>query len=173
MYSVHVQEERKMAEDNGKSVWEKLDGEPSSAFHAFVLYRDFGTTRNIKKVLRENNLSEKSYRTWQRWSSLFDWKNRVEAYDAFCEEQQKEKQKLEEQERCARYRKMLDKMTNIVDSKIDAIEKSEINPMQTMELMERTWKLGTDINETEYPKPPEEQHEGQLQINFVDSFTGV
>lgn len=58
--------------------WEQQDNETSKAFEAFVVYRDLGFSRSIRKV------SEKVLKTdgiLKRWKKLHNWEDRVIAYD--------------------------------------------------------------------------------------------
>lgn len=58
--------------------WERQKGESAKAFEAFVLYRDAGASRSTAKVARELG---KSKTLIDRWSGLWKWVPRVQAYD--------------------------------------------------------------------------------------------
>ncbi len=64
-------------------VWERLNGEPAYAFHAFVTYRDLGLTRSTAKVAE---LLGKHASTIRKFSSRHSWTTRVEAWDRFQDE---------------------------------------------------------------------------------------
>ena len=70
--------------------WERIrdtsarNGETTSAFSAFALYRDMGATRSTAKVARE---SGKHKSLMDRWSSRWGWVARVAAYDAYIDQQ--------------------------------------------------------------------------------------
>ncbi len=59
--------------------WERQAGESAKAYEAFAMYRDAGPSRSITMVARELN---KSRSLIARWSSAYDWVDRVEALEA-------------------------------------------------------------------------------------------
>lgn len=68
--------------------WERQKGESAQAFEAFVTYRDMGTERSITKVVQELN---KTRALIGRWSSQWEWKERVRAYDNELEKEARKK----------------------------------------------------------------------------------
>lgn len=68
--------------------WERQQGESSQAYEAFVSYRDMGLERSITKVA--HSLS-KSRALIGRWSSQWDWQERVRSYDNELEKKAKAK----------------------------------------------------------------------------------
>lgn len=59
--------------------WERQPGETARAFEAFVVYRDMGASRSLKKAGQNLN---KAITTLAEWSSKYDWVKRVAAWDA-------------------------------------------------------------------------------------------
>jgi len=135
------------------------------------MYRDYGPLRNIKKVIRENGLVETFYASWSRWSKKYDWKKRVEAYDDHAEKVRILIQKSEEQERREAYKKMLGKVTRVVDERLDKLRAEELTVNQTMDFLERSYELGTKVSGVE--PDSKEKPDGQLEITFTDAFDGV
>lgn len=68
--------------------WERQKGESAQAFEAFAKYRDLGTERSITKVVQELN---KTRALIGRWSSQWEWKERVRAYDNELEKEARKK----------------------------------------------------------------------------------
>lgn len=68
--------------------WERQENETKPAFEAFVLYRDMGTKRSIRRVGQELG---KSRALVERWSTKNHWIDRVQAYDDYLD---KEAQKV-------------------------------------------------------------------------------
>lgn len=83
------------------SIWERMGGESAEAYAAFSLYRDMAyqtkdangnekicdvpvCRRSIRAVAKKLGKSEGLL---ERWSSNWDWGNRVEAYDRFIDEE--------------------------------------------------------------------------------------
>ena len=153
--------------------WDRQQGELNAAFHAFCLYRDFGPLRNIRKVIKLNDLDERYYASWHRWSKKFCWADRAGAYDDFCDAERQKQNKIEEMERREAYKKMLEKMTGIVDKRLDSIRPEDLTAVQTMDMLERTFELGTVISTADSDEKGKGSFTGQLEINFVDTFDGV
>jgi hypothetical protein len=59
--------------------WERLDGEPDRAFEAFRLYLEQGPARSTGKV--GESLGHRSSKQSERWSSRWQWRRRVAAFD--------------------------------------------------------------------------------------------
>ena len=60
-------------------LWERQPEETARAFEAFVIYRDMGANRSIRKTAQQLN---KNCTTIAEWSSKYDWVKRVAAWDA-------------------------------------------------------------------------------------------
>lgn len=60
-------------------LWERQPGETTKPFEAFVIYRDMGANRSLRKVAQKLN---KSLTIVAEWSSKYDWVKRVAAWDA-------------------------------------------------------------------------------------------
>lgn len=58
--------------------WEQQPGESAKAFEAFAIYRDMGVERSVRKVTQRLN---KSLTLIGKWSSRYNWPERVRAYD--------------------------------------------------------------------------------------------
>lgn len=156
---------------DSQQVWNRKDGEPTHAYQAFAMYRDYGPLRNIKKVLRENGLDASFYASWSRWSKKYDWKKRVDAYDDHAEQVRLLIKRLEEEERRKAYQKMLSKVTKVVDERLDKLRADELTPKETMDFLERSYDLGTRVSGLEPAKT--DTSTGQLEITFTDDFNGV
>ena len=158
-------------EDETTQSWSRQKGEPSQAYQAFAMYRDFGPLRNIRKVIRENALEPTLYASWSRWSKKFGWKKRAEEYDDHTEKVRLLILKAEEQERREAYRKMLSKVTRVVDERLDKLRAEELTANQTMDFLERSYELGSRVSGIE--TDGKDKSTGQLEITFTDDFDGV
>ncbi|USK72669.1 hypothetical protein [Peribacillus asahii] len=61
-----------------KQPYERQEGESTKAFEAFSIYRDMGIERSLAKVGQQ---LEKSTTLLSRWSSKWNWVERVRAFD--------------------------------------------------------------------------------------------
>lgn len=69
---------------NKEEIWERQLGESTQAFEAFKIYRDLGLKRSNNEVC--NQLS-KSRQLISRWKSIWNWDERVRAYDNALEKE--------------------------------------------------------------------------------------
>lgn len=70
---------KKKAENVAPELWERQTTESSKAFEAFVVYRDMGVNRSIRKAAQNLN---KAVTTLAEWSTKHDWVKRAAAWDA-------------------------------------------------------------------------------------------
>lgn len=68
--------------------WEQLPDESAKAFQAFSLYLKMGIERSISKVAEKLG---KSRALIERWSSVWQWGERVRRYDAWKQQVKREK----------------------------------------------------------------------------------
>jgi len=70
-----------MANPSSPQPWDRLPGESSKAYAAFIAYRDLGSYRSIRKAIEKQGLSVKArLRTWLGWSSKYHWVERATAW---------------------------------------------------------------------------------------------
>lgn len=67
-----------------KKIYDRQAGESDKAFEAFAVYRDMGAARSVDAVSQKLS---KSRSLIARWSSDFNWVERVSAYDDFVDTQ--------------------------------------------------------------------------------------
>ena len=56
---------------------------------------------------------------------------------------------------------------------LDSIRPEDLSAVQTMDMLERTFELGTVISTADSDEKGKGSFTGQLEINFVDTFDGV
>lgn len=68
--------------------WERQKGESAQAYEAFVTYRDMGPDRSLRAVGQKLG---KSRQLIERWSSAWNWPERVRAYENYLDEAEHKK----------------------------------------------------------------------------------
>lgn len=68
--------------------WERQQGESAQAFEAFTTYLEMGTERSIRKVGQK---LDKSRTQIGKWSSTWNWQERVRSYDNELEKEARKK----------------------------------------------------------------------------------
>ena len=152
--------------------WEKrLDDEPPKAFKAFCLFRSMGYKRSIKACLELNGIDPKKYGSWARYARLYNWKERAAAYDEHVAKETEREITAERVERRKRQMEMLNGFDDLVAKRIKTLKPEDLNADGAMDLLERSAKLDSFITgaDKENTKPVQ----GELAINFVDSFKGL
>ncbi|MCM1295982.1 MAG: hypothetical protein NC311_10610 [Muribaculaceae bacterium] len=91
--------------------WERQKGESAKAFTAFCVYRNMGPERSVKGVQSEYKASTSLL---YRWSSQWNWAERVRLYENHLDRISVEKRKRRRREA----REMHDKMANAFLGKV-------------------------------------------------------
>lgn len=68
-------------------IWLRQELESDQAWEAFAAYRDMGLSRSVTEVSKKLN---KSPQLLRRWSSVWQWAERVRAWDAFLDAEARE-----------------------------------------------------------------------------------
>lgn len=71
-------ENKKASPNAPPKLWERQEDESAQAFQGFATYRDMGAERSLAKVARKLG---KSKALMERWSTRWQWKVRVDAWD--------------------------------------------------------------------------------------------
>jgi hypothetical protein len=69
----------KKSEDARRESWERQENESAKAYAAFAAYRDMGVNRSLAKIARRLG---KSKALMDRWSAVYHWVARVDAWEA-------------------------------------------------------------------------------------------
>lgn len=87
--------------------WERQADESAKAFEAFILYRDMGASRSVRKVAQ---MLSKSTTVIRRWSSAYNWVERSSAWDTEQDRLNREKQIQEIAKMRTRHTKLAESM---------------------------------------------------------------
>ena len=152
--------------------WEvRLEAESPKAFKAFCMFRNMGYKRSIKACLELHEIDPKKYGSWSRYARLFNWNERAALYDEYVAKQTERELIAERVERKKRQMDMLNEFDGLVAKRLKTLDPQELDADGAMDLLERSAKLDSFITgaDKENAKPVQ----GELAINFVDSFKGV
>jgi hypothetical protein len=156
----------------GTRSWEKrLEGETAKAFIAFSMYRSMGFRRSIKGCMELHGIESGRYGSWSRWSRLYRWAERAAEYDEFSAEETRKQILAEHVERQKHIMDMLGKVDSLVNKRLDTLNPEDLDADRAMDLLERSAKLDGYVSGSDSEKV--EKKSGQLEINFVDSFSGM
>ncbi|MBQ1629338.1 MAG: hypothetical protein II098_09310 [Treponema sp.] len=152
--------------------WEtRLEAESSKAFKAFCMFRNMGYKRSIKACLELHEIDPKKYGSWARYARLFNWNERAALYDEYVAKETERELIAERVERKKRQMEMLNGFDELVGKRLKTLDPEKLDADGAMDLLERSAKLDSFITgaDKEAAKPVQ----GELAINFVDSFKGV
>lgn len=77
-------DEQVRSHKRGRRAWDIREGEPAKAYAYFLIYRQLGVSRSLKKVAEQTGSKENSL---AKVSGMFDWKARAEAFDVWSLQQ--------------------------------------------------------------------------------------
>lgn len=162
----------KLGEQAEVRSWEtRLSEESPKAFKCFCLFRNMGYKRSIKGCLELHGIDPKKYGSWSRYARLFNWNERAALYDEYISKQIEKELIAERVERKKRQMEMLNGFDELVARRIKTLNPDDLNADGAMDILERSAKLDSFITgaDKENAKPVQ----GELAINFVDSFKGL
>ena len=162
----------KLGEQAELKCWEtRLEAESPKAFKAFCMFRNMGYKRSIKACLELNEIDPKKYGSWSRYARLFNWNERAAKYDEYVAAQTERELISERIERKKRQMEMLNEFDGLVAKRLKTLDPEKLDADDAMDLLERSAKLDSFI--TGADKETSKPVQGELSINFVDSFQGV
>lgn len=149
----------------------RLSEESPKAFKAFCMFMNMGYKRSIKACLELHDIDPKKYGSWSRYARLFRWNERAALYDEYITKETERELIAERVERKKRQMEMLNDFDGLVAQRIKTLKPEDLDADGAMDLLERSAKLDSFITgaDKETAKPVQ----GELSINFVDSFKGV
>ncbi|QEN06821.1 hypothetical protein EXM22_01990 [Oceanispirochaeta crateris] len=150
--------------------WLRQPGETGAAYTAFCLYRDYGGSRSVRKVLKDQELPSSRSGIWLAWSQRYAWVLRAEKYDAHLDKIRLEENEKALRQRQAKHLELSKKMLDLVDKRLDKLDPDELSQGTILDWMKNCSQIETDILKDE------EKEKGtlkQLEISFFEDFKGV
>jgi len=165
--------------------WEMLPKESTEAFAAFVVYRDLGFNRSVKKAIesvKDNSYLvcaySQSYASWRKWAADYRWKERAADYDRYIEQMKQNEHRKTIEAQAEKHREVTGKMLDVVNKKLDTMKPEDlpisgvVDWVQTAVKADReAWQsanadcLGVSASRNSTPK--------QGEFNFVSDFQGL
>lgn len=130
----------------GDRPWTKREDETARAFEAFRRYRDMGAARSQRKVHDQlYGEDQNCMSTIERWSTEYDWSDRVDAWDRHEDEQRRlERKKAREEARGV----LVDAAKKLAEQlKRLALGLDDANPQQVKALDQALDRAGVTVPE--------------------------
>lgn len=118
--------------------WERQKDESEKAYEAFSEYRDMGEKRTYQKVAEK---LQKSCALIRRWSSQWEWRERVRAYD---NELEKEVRKKAIADRKAMIERHISIAMHLQKKALEALSSLSVKDMSAKDIKEY-FKIATDL----------------------------
>lgn len=161
--------------DMGES-WLRREDETNTAYAAFCRYRDYGPERSILKVLEAAGLTASRGGIWGRWSKRYEWVRRAGEYDAHLDAIALAVREEEFRTRVRDHARLARKILEVVGERLDTFDPEELAPHLVVDWVEKATRLERDALATDLGGDPtrgDESDGGQLQIAFVEDFSGL
>lgn len=147
--------------------FERQEGETTKAFEAFAKYRDLGLERSIRKVARELSKSDTIIK---RWSSKWDWVERVKAYDMEMDRQALIQEEKKRKDMAKRHANLATVFQQKVLERLKAINPAELSTSDLVRWFEISVKIerlsrgeSTDITSLEHGGEVNQKHEHSVE----------
>jgi len=160
--------------------WERLNGESSSAFAAFCVFRDFGIDRNIRKAIesveKDVNVLGKKYKVWRNWSMQYKWRERAGDYDRYIEKLKQTELRKTIEAQGEKHREVTGKMLDVVSKKLDTMNPAELTQNAVTEWVQAAIKAEREASNQMFDGLV--AHNGnsetkQGELNFTSDFQGL
>ena len=141
--------------------WERQKGESDKAYEAFVTYRDMGTNRSIRAVAQK---LAKSRTQIGKWSSGWDWTERVRAYDNELEEEARAKVVKDRKEMTDRHIKIAMQLQKKALEALTSLEVEAMTPKDIKEFI----KMATDLERLNRTLEEDSKGKGEATTSLAD-----
>jgi len=128
--------------------WEFLPKESPEAFAAFVVYRDLGFDRSIKKAIEkvsDNSNSvcaySKSYGSWRKWAVDYRWKERAADFDRYNEQLKQTENRKTIEAQAEKHREVTGLMLDVVKKKLQTMQPDDLSAGGVVEFVETAVKI--------------------------------
>ncbi|KAB2328944.1 hypothetical protein F7731_23615 [Cytobacillus depressus] len=156
-----------MSKKQNLAPYERREGESAKAFEAFVKYRNMGIERSLTKVSQELG---KSTTLLSRWSSQWDWVERVKAYDMEMDRQALMQEEKKRKEMVKRHAALATSFQSKVLERVRNLNPAELSTNDLIRWFEISVKIErlsrgepTDISSHEHGGEVSQKHEHSFE----------
>lgn len=142
--------------------WERQKGESDKAYEAFVTYRDMGTNRSIRAVAQKLS---KSRTQIGKWSSGWEWTERVRAYDNELEKEARAKAVKDRKEMTDRHIKIAMQLQKKALEALTSLEAEAMTPKDIKEFI----KMATDLERLNRTLEEESGRSSEASTSLADA----
>lgn len=141
--------------------WERQKGESDKAYEAFVTYRDMGTNRSIRAVAQK---LAKSRTQIGKWSSGWEWTERVRAYDNELEKEARAKAVKDRKDMTDRHIKIAMQLQKKALEALTSLEVEAMTPKDIKEFI----KMATDLERLSRTIEEDSKGKGDSSTSLAD-----
>ena len=141
--------------------WERQKGESDKAYEAFVTYRDMGTNRSIRAVAQK---LAKSRTQIGKWSSGWEWTERVRAYDNELEKEARAKAVKDRKDMTDRHIKIAMQLQKKALEALTSLEVEAMTPKDIKEFI----KMATDLERLNRTLEEDSKGKGEATTSLAD-----
>lgn len=129
--------------------WDRQPGETSKAYEAFVIYRDMGANRTVRRTAQDLTKSEQLIKGW---SSKHHWVRRVEAFDSLPARKTEEAYAEMAQRIAAQHERLATKLADRLERNLDLLPEGadpSIKWSTAQAAAHRSHSFATDLSKPE------------------------
>lgn len=141
--------------------WERQKGESDKAYEAFVTYRDMGTDRSIRAVAQKLG---KSRTQIGKWSSGWEWTERVRAYDNELEKEARAQAVKDRKDMTSRHIKIAMQLQKKALEALTSLEVEAMTPKDIKEFI----KMATDLERLNRTLEEDSKGKGEATTSLAD-----
>ena len=122
--------------------WEQQKGESAQAFEAFTVYLDMGESRSCHKVAKELTKSDTIIK---RWSTRWNWQERIRAYNNEIQRQKLQRAKEDAEKMRDQQMETAIIMQQKAREALDKLDPEDLHPKYIIQMFQVAAKIEQEI----------------------------
>ena len=147
--------------------WERQLNESTPAFEAFSTYLNMGNERTLRRLAQELN---KSLTLVGKWSSTWNWQERIRAYDNYLSDIERKAVAKEVKNRYVRFGKASDQLLLAGLAAINSINVNNLSPRDAATFLQLAATLAEKHKEFAMPEGVAEDKNADLLGGLLAAF---